>query len=141
MTADQLFSLCNFLVLPGWVLLVVVPRWRWTQRIAAVALPLALATIYLSLIVMFFGKSGGGFGSLAQVTKLFQNPYLLLAGWIHYLAFDLFTGSWEIRDAQRLRVAHGFVVPCLLLTFLFGPVGLLTWFLIRTSLRGTAVMA
>ncbi len=141
MAADQLFSLCNLLVLPGWVLLVVLPRWRWTQRIAAVALPLALATLYLSLIVIFFGKSGGGFGSLALVAKLFQNPYLLLAGWIHYLAFDLFTGSWEIRDAQRLRVAHGFVVPCLLLTFLFGPVGLLTWFLIRTSLRGTAAVA
>jgi hypothetical protein len=136
MPAEQLFSICNFIVLPGWLLLVLAPRSRWTQRIAALALPLALAAVYLTLVVLHFRESGGGFGSLAQVSKLFENPYLLLAGWIHYLAFDLFTGSWLVRDSGRLRIAHGFVVPCLLLTFLFGPVGLLTWFMIRTSLRG-----
>jgi hypothetical protein len=136
MAADQLFSLCNLIVLPGWLLLVIAPRWRWTQRIAAVALPLILAAVYLTLVITHFGKSGGGFGSLAQVSRLFSDPYLLLAGWIHYLAFDLFTGCWEVRDSVRLRIAHAYVVPCLLLTFLFGPVGLLTWFLIRTSLRG-----
>jgi len=136
MTADQLFSICNFIVLPGWLLLVIAPRWRWTQRIAALALPLALGALYLTLVILYFHKSGGGFGSLPQVSKLFENPYLLLAGWIHYLAFDLFTGSWQVRDSKRLRIAHAFVVPCLLLTFLFGPVGLLTWFVIRTSLRG-----
>lgn len=141
MTADRLFSICNFAVLPGWLLLVAAPRWRWTQRVAAIVLPLALAAVYLALVITHFGKSGGGFGSLAQVTKLFGNPYLLLAGWIHYLAFDLFTGSWMVRDSERLRVAHGYVVPCLLLAFLFGPVGLLTWFLIRTSLRGASALA
>ena len=136
MAAGQIFSICNYVVLPGWLLLVVAPRWRWTQRVAALALPLALAVVYLTLVILHFRESGGGFGSLAQVSKLFENPYMLLAGWIHYLAFDLFTGSWLVRDSQRLRIAHAFVVPCLLLTFLFGPVGLLTWFLIRTSLRG-----
>ena len=128
MAAEQLFSICNSIVLPGWLLLVVAPRWRWTQRIAALALPLALAAVYLTLVILHFRESGGGFGSLAQVSKLFENRYLLLAGWIHYLAFDLFTGSWLVRDAERLRIAHAYVVPCLLLTFLFGPVGLLTWF-------------
>ena len=140
MPADRLFSICNFAVLPGWLLLIVAPRWRWTQRIAAVALPLALAAVYLTLIATNFGRSSGGFSTLDQVSKLFQNPYLLLAGWIHYLAFDLFIGSWEVRDCDRLRIAHGFVVPCLLLTFLFGPVGLLTWFLIRTSMRRKAAI-
>jgi hypothetical protein len=141
MPAEQLFSICSFAVVPGWLLLVVAPRWLWTQRIAALALPLALAAVYLTLIIAHFGKSGGGFGSLAQVSKLFENPYILLAGWIHYLVFDLFIGSWEVRDSERLRIAHGYVVPCLLLTFLFGPVGLLTWFLIRTSVRGKAALA
>ena len=137
MTAESLFSICNFVVLPGWVLLVFVPRWPWTQKIAGGIVPLLLAVAYLVLIVTNFSKSqGGGYGSLAQVAHLFENPYNLLAGWIHYLAFDLFTGAWEVRDAARLRVAHAMVIPCLVLTFLFGPIGLLTWFLIRTSLRG-----
>ena len=136
MTAETLFSLCNATVLPGWALLVFLPRWSWTQRVAAVIVPLLLAVAYLVLVVTNFGKSQGGFGSLQQVAQLFQNPYNLLAGWNHYLAFDLFTGAWEVRDAARLRVAHALVIPCLVLTFLFGPIGLLTWFLIRTSLRG-----
>ena len=138
MTAESLFSLCSALVLPGWALLVFLPRWSWTQRVAACLVPLALGVLYLVLIVMNFGKSHGGFGSLQQVSQLFQNPYLLLAGWVHYLAFDLFTGAWEVRDAARLRIAHGLVIPCLVLTFLFGPIGLLTWFLIRSSVRGLA---
>ena len=55
-----------------------------------------------------------------------MTPWLLLAGWIHYLAFDLFVGSWEVRDAQERGIPHLAVVPCLLLTFMFGPAG---WFL------------
>ncbi len=135
MSAELLFSISSFVVLPGWLLLALAPRWRWTQRIAAVTLPLALAVVYLILLVTNFGK-GGGFGSLAQVSKLFENPWVLMAGWIHYLAFDLFTGGWIVRDSERLGITHAFVVPCLALTFLFGPTGLLAWFVIRASLRG-----
>jgi hypothetical protein len=140
MAAEQIFGICNLIVLPGWLLLVIAPRWRWTQRVSAVALPLGLAALYLTLLILYFRESRGGFGSLAQVSRLFENPYLLLAGWIHYLAFDLFTGAWLVRDSERLRIAHAYVVPCLLLTFLFGPVGLITWFLIRTSLRGRSAL-
>ena len=86
----------------GWALLVFAPRWRWSQRIASVIIPLTLAIVYLVLIVVYFAKSPGGFGTLGQVTQLFQNPWLLLAGWIHYLAFDLFLGAWQARQAQRL---------------------------------------
>jgi hypothetical protein len=59
----------------------------------------------------------------------------LLAGWIHYLAFDLFTGAWEARDARRLRISRWLVAPCLLLTFLFGPLGLGLYLLLRAGLR------
>ena len=66
---------------------------------------------------------------------LFANPFALLAGWVHYLAFDLFIGAWEVRDAQQHQVPHLAVVPCLLLTFLFGPAGLLLYFVLRYALR------
>ena len=82
-----------------------------------------------------FGRTQGDFNSLAGVAQLFQNPKALLAGWIHYLAFDLFIGSWEVRDAGRAGLHHLLVVPCLVLTFLFGPVGLLLYFALRAALR------
>lgn len=136
MSPEKLFSICSTLVLPGWLLLIFLPRWKWTARlVCAVVLPLMLAVVYLYLIVTNFGSSDGGFGSLAEVARLFQNPYNLLAGWIHYLAFDLFVGSWEVRDAQKVGVHHLLVVPCLVLTFIFGPVGLLLYFALRFAVR------
>ena len=136
MSPEQLFSLCGMLVLPGWLLLVFLPRWRWTARLVwPVVIPLLLALIYLYLVATTFGRTPGGFGSLAEVSLLFSNSWVLLAGWIHYLAFDLFVGSWEVRDAQRVGVHHLLVVPCLVLTFMFGPVGLLLYLILRASLR------
>jgi hypothetical protein len=124
------------LVLPGWLLLVFLPRWRWAARLVCpVLIPLLLALVYLWLVATTFGRTPGGFGSLADVSLLFQNPRALLAGWIHYLAFDLFIGAWEVRDAQRTGVHHLLVVPCLVLTFLFGPVGLLLYFALRAALK------
>lgn len=135
MSADQIFQLASTLVLPGWLLLILAPRWRFTMPVAAVGLPLILAAIYVALIAQHWGASDGGFGSLADVAKLFAQPHVLLAGWIHYLAFDLFIGAWEVRDAFKHQVPHLAVVPCLLLTFMFGPVGLLLYFVLRYALR------
>ena len=136
MSPEQLFSLCGALVLPGWLLLVFLPRWKWTARLVCpVVIPLLLALVYLWLVATTLGRTPGDFNSLAGVAQLFQNPRALLAGWIHYLAFDLFVGSWEVRDARRVGLHHLLVVPCLVLTFLFGPVGLLLYFALRASLR------
>ena len=82
----------------------------------------------------------GGFGSLADVATLFQKRELLLAGWIHYLCFDLFIGSWEVRDSQKHGIPHFVMIPCLLMTFMLGPIGLLFYFAIRTAkLRSLSV--
>ena len=136
MHPDTLFNASGRLAMAGWILLVFAPRWRWSQRIASVIIPFTLAIFYLALIVLHFAKSPGGFGTLGQVSLLFQNPWLLLAGWIHYLAFDLFIGAWQVRQAQRFGISHFLVIPCLLLTFLFGPVGLLLFWTIRSVITG-----
>jgi hypothetical protein len=56
-----------------------------------------------------------------------------MLGWTHYLAFDLFIGSWEIEDAGKRGIPHWLMVPILLLTFMLGPIGLLTYFIVRTA--------
>lgn len=136
MSPEQIFSLCGMLAAAGWLLLVFLPRWRWTARLVCpVVIPLLLALVYLWLVATTIGRTPGGFGSLADVSLIFQNRWVLLAGWIHYLAFDLFVGSWEVRDSRRLGIHHLLVVPCLILTFLFGPVGLLLYFVLRAGVR------
>ena len=132
MNAETIFSIANMTALAGWILLTVAPRWRFTGKLVlSGAIPLLLSAAYLILIVLFFGSAEGGFGSLADVMKLFTNQWATLAGWIHYLAFDLFVGSWEVRDAQERGISHWFVVPCLVLTFLLGPIGFLLYHILR----------
>ena len=132
MNAELIFSIVNLIAAIGWSLMILFPRWILTQRVIVNGtLTLILAVVYSLLIIIFFGNTEGGFGSLAAVHALFQNSYLLLAGWIHYLAFDLFIGAWQLRDAQKHQIPHYQLIPVLILTFLFGPVGLLLYFGLR----------
>jgi hypothetical protein len=87
--------------------------------------------VYLGIIVTKFGGTEGDFSSLDGVSKLFADPYALTAGWIHYLAFDMFIGGWEVTDSQKYGISHWKVVPCLVFTFLFGPIGLLAYYVVR----------
>jgi hypothetical protein len=136
MSAEALFSICNTAVLPGWLLLILAPRWKWSGRlIGAALLPGLLGLVYIALLATHFPGAKGGFGSLEGVAQLFSDPYLLLAGWVHYLAFDLFVGSWEVRDAVRLGIRHWYVIPCLVLTFLAGPTGLVLYLVLRGLLK------
>ena len=75
-----------------------------------------------------------------EADERFQKRELLLAGWIHYLCFDLFIGAWEVRDSQANGIPHLVVIPCLIMTFMLGPIGLLFYFAIRTAkLRNASV--
>jgi hypothetical protein len=143
LTPDFLFTLANPLALLGWALLVLAPRWRVTNALVLSGTwSLGLAAAYAALIAThYLGGPGaeGGFGSLAAVAALFQDPWALLAGWVHYLCFDLFVGAWEVRDAQRRGVPHAALVPALALTFLFGPVGLLVYFGMRRAFGKTTL--
>jgi hypothetical protein len=133
MTAEHIFSICNMLALAGWIILIFAGKNAKGRLIAGVVFPLTIAVVYAALLILHGGESKGGFSTLAAVTALFSNQWLLLAGWIHYLAFDLFIGAWQVRDAEAHAISHLLVIPCLLLTFLFGPVGLLLYFAIRAA--------
>jgi hypothetical protein len=134
MTPDKLFSICNPVALVGWLILVFAGRMKWAAALVTGAIiPLLFGIVYLGLIVGHWSESNGSFSTLAGVAALFQNHWLLLAGWIHYLAFDLFIGSWQVRDSAKNGISHWIVIPCLALTFMFGPIGLLLYFLVRLA--------
>jgi hypothetical protein len=135
MSAQQLFSLLNLAAVAGWLLLALSPRWPRLVDVAGRVFPAAFAGIYIVVIATNWSSSEGSFSSLSGVAQLFADPWLLLAGWTHYLAFDLFVGAWEVRDARDRGISHLAVLPCLLLTFLFGPAGWLLYLGVRTAAR------
>lgn len=132
MSLDLIFTVANGFALLGWLLLAFAPRWRFTHAVVVSgAMSLVLAVLYSGLLLRYYGSAGGGFSSLPDIVKLFSDPAMVLLGWVHYLAFDLFIGGWELRDAQRRGVPHILLLPCLGLTLMFGPVGLLLYFGVR----------
>lgn len=136
MSPDQIFSIANLVAMCGWLLLIVVPGKKWaTHVVAGVAIPVMFASVYTIMIALNFAGSDGGFSSLSDVATLFSNPWLLLAGWLHYLAFDLLVGGWAVRDARARGINHVIVVPCLITTFLFGPAGWLMYLGVRSAVR------
>jgi hypothetical protein len=141
-TAEQVFSILNLLTMAAWLPMVFAPRVRWTATVVPVVMPFLLGIVYVVLLIASMALSppgaGGGFSSLAGVRALFDSDCALLAGWAHYLAFDLFIGGWEVRDAQQRGVPHLFVVPALVLTFLVGPAGLVVYLVIRRFAGGAA---
>jgi hypothetical protein len=141
MTAEQLFSALNLMAVAAWLPLVFLPRVRWTATVLPVVMPFLFGVLYVVLLAATLGRSEGGFSSLAGVRALFDNPWALLAGWTHYLAFDLFMGGWEVRDAQRRGLPHLLIVPALILTFLFGPAGLLLYLAVRRFASGKGAAA
>jgi hypothetical protein len=130
---ETIFSAAGALAMSGWLALALSPaQARWAPlawRYAGRAIPLLLGAVYVALIARHWGP--GGFGSLAEVRALFDVPGLLLAGWLHYLAFDLFVGAWIAERGAVLGMPHALLLPVWALTFLFGPAGLLAFALLR----------
>jgi hypothetical protein len=134
MTLDTLFQLCTTTAMAGWLVLLASPiAPTLADRISGLLIPTLLAVLYAGLVLAFWTRAQGGFDSLPNVMRLFTTPEIALAGWIHYLAFDLFVGAWEVPAARDERIPFILVVPCLLLTFLFGPAGYLAFAGLRAA--------
>lgn len=133
---DTLFTAGNLLAMASWGLLIFLPRWRGVaQTVSTVAAPALLSVAYSALIGVWWSRSQGGFGSLDEVHALFQTRGALLAGWLHYLAFDLMIGGWIAQKSRLEGIPHFVVVPILILTFLFGPMGYLASLIVRAAWR------
>ena len=137
-----LFQLTGPLAILGWLLLALAPLApRLADLAAALVIPALLSVAYTALILVHWADAPGGFTSLADVMALFTDPAIALAGWVHYLAFDLFVGAWITRKARAERINHLLTLPCLVLTFLFGPAGFLAFTALRASLAARAQIA
>jgi hypothetical protein len=137
MTFDHAFSLANTTALVCWAALVLLPRGRWMAATLRYGIVAGFCAVYAALLVVYFTSAhGGGFNSIAQVRALFGPDANVLAGWIHYLAWDLFVGLWIAERADALGVSRWVQGPVLFATFMFGPVGYLLFVGMEAALRG-----
>jgi len=138
MNLELIFSLMTGLALVGWLCLALAPFRRpalvGAARVVAALLSLAYALLIFRGFTQPGGPEGGGFDSLAGVMILLSTPAVMLPAWIHYLAFDLWVGTWIVEDAPKAGVPHWLVLPILVATFMLGPVGLLSYLIVRFAM-------
>lgn len=142
MTPEDIFSLAGAAAMAGWGLLILGPRgYPGLNAIPLWVIPVGLSGVYGLLVLSRFSGTGGGFDSLASVAMLLSDDWTLLAGWVHYLAFDLFVGA--VMAARMDRVGVGRVVQAAILIpiFLLGPLGFLLAALTELGLRLRPVLA
>ena len=133
MNPEGIYSGLSALAFAGWIALAIAPLIRSYAVPFARIVALLLAAAYLAQLGLTVDKvPGSGFSTLAEVTLLLSTPNNLMMGWTHYLAFDLFIGSWEAEDAAERGIPHWLLIPCLFLTLMVGPVGLLLYWIVRT---------
>ncbi|MBK8052070.1 MAG: DUF4281 domain-containing protein [Saprospiraceae bacterium] len=133
MNASSIFSFGNSFVLIGWILLVFLPDWKYTHVLILNGVVVFFAILYSYLIVRDIGSfDPNSFNTLANVKALFQNGDAVAAGWLHYLAFDLFVGAYIVRESKKLGISRWIYTLILPFAFMFGPVGYLLYFMTKT---------
>ncbi len=133
MELEQIFSIVNSMALFSWIFLFIFYKKKWVFQVIFSGVFVLMALTYIFFIAKGLGgNSDGGFNSLAQVKALFTSDQAVLAGWIHYLVFDLFVGMWICQDGNKRGINRWILLPCLLGTFMLGPAGLLLYIIIRS---------
>ena len=134
MSPDSVFQTCSTIAMVGFiVLLVISPFWSSFDKFLIGVVITLFAIVYAWLIFQVFRPEDfEKFSTLNGVMELFTDKTAVTAGWVHYLAIDLLTGIWIKKNAQKHGIHHAILVPCLLITFMLCPIGLLLYLIIRT---------
>ena len=132
----NIYKLVNVVAAIGWVILIFLPNWNLADSAIKYGIVVGLSVFYI--YVLFIRKDieneeypKGNFTSLEGVINLFNNPRKLLAGWVHYLAFDLMLGIFIKTQANEIGMSHFLQIPCFILTFMLGPVGYLLFVILQ----------
>lgn len=135
-TDEDIFPFLN-LVLIGYLTLIFIPHWQLTKLITLI-LPGIYGVLYFGLLQDYVQKSNiplaeqmKSFNTLTGVIGLFKDPAVVMAGWTHYIAFDLLVARFIVYDAITEHIPHLFVIPLLPLTLMAGPVGLASYLLMK----------
>lgn len=143
MDIATIFTLANTAVLPFWVLMILVPHWTWTQRIAGGLWPIGvLAALYAGLLVWSFTLPNPALNpadlanpTVDVIAAGLGTPIGATIGWVHFLAFDLFVGRWAYFDSRERELSAWWVSPVLVLILMAGPLGLLLYLALRALKR------
>ena len=135
---EMIYLWLNIGVMPFWILLFFFPQTKLCKIFVTSIFPILIfAAVDLYLIFEIY-KTGfnllDGFSlylGLDELINLFSDQNYVILFWIHFLAINLFCGSWIVKDYQRINMPKFLVFFPLLLTYFIGPVGIFIYWLFR----------
>ena len=135
---EMIYMWLNFGVLPFWFMLLFFPQTKICKIFVTSVFPfLVLATIDLYLIFEIFKKEFNFFDvfnlylSMDELKYLFSDNNYIILFWVHFLAINLFCGSWIAKDYQRINMPKSLAFIPIVLTYFIGPIGLVTYWFFR----------
>lgn len=131
MDTSLVFQIVNTVVLPAWLILIFFPKKAWRNTVIY-SFAMAMSLVYAYYVASGLGELDmDAFSTLEGIKAMFTTDVAVLTGWVHYLVFDLLVGNWVLNNAQKHKINHYLIIPCLLLCFIFGPVGFLLYSIIK----------
>ncbi len=138
LTFENIYLWSNFGLIPFWLMLAIAPNSKFTQILLnSIVLPLILSTAYIYVIYQSILLDESLINifklylSLDNLYTIFSVESFLLVFWLHFLALNLFLGSWIARDGVKYNLPRGLVVVPLILVYFTGPIGLILYWFIR----------
>ena len=138
LTFENIYLWTNFGILPFWFMLILIPNSKITRIfVNSIILPLVLATTYVYVIYQAILLDESMLDifklylSLDNLYTVFATENFLLIFWIHFLALNLFLGSWVSRDGVKYNISRSLIFLPLILIYFTGPLGLVLYWLIR----------
>ncbi len=133
MDASLVFQIVNTIVLPAWIILIFFPKKSWRNPVIY-SFAALMAILYAFYVITGLGDMDmESFSKLEGIKAMFSSDVAVLTGWIHYLVFDLLVGNWVLNNSQKHSINHYVIIPCLILCFMFGPVGYLLYSVIKLA--------
>ena len=137
-TVEIIYFWINLGVIPFWLILIFFPQSYLSRFLVTSILPfIILGGVYLFILYKSYLAGydfDGNFSlylGLSELSRLFEDDFYILMFWTHFVAINLFTGGWIVKDSQKFSINKVLLIMPLLITYLTGPIGLFLYWIIR----------
>jgi len=135
---EMIYLWLNFGILPFWFILIFFPQSNICKYLVTSIFPYLILVIICIYLLFENYKNGYNFLNnfslyfgVDELSNLMNEKAFLITFWIHFLAMNLFCGSWIVKDSSRLMMPKFLTFFPLVITYFIGPLGLLIYWIFR----------
>ena len=137
-TIEIIYLWLNIGVLPFWFLLIFFPQSKICKIFTTSIFPIFILSIVYCYLIYTIFKNGYNFldnfnlyFGINDLVALFSDNSFLILFWIHFLAINLFCGSWIVNDYQKFNISKFLIFTPLIITYFIGPLGIFLYWIIK----------